>query len=319
MPIQLHATRKAANLVSNLDGLGKLLGFPVVRLNAVIECPSRHYSSFDVPKKNGGVRTIEPPHRPLREIQRSLLNRLYRRIKIPKHIHGGVPRRSIFTFARPHVGKSMVATLDIKDFFPSVGPSHLEPVFFQLGFRGEALNAVVSLTMLRDCLPQGAPTSCLLANLSFSNADASFNAVCRKRNLLYGRFVDDIAISGNVDFGELRGTFLGIIEAKDFQAAEDKIHFYAQSQRQIVTGLVLNEKLRPTREYVASLKQRIHNCRTFGPTFIANSDGLTVRKLKNSLTSSARFVGQSDPKLGKKLRGLLCSVAWGASTNRFSD
>ena len=42
--------------------------------------------------------------------------------KVPVHqaAHGFVPGRSTVTNAAPHVGKGIVVTMDLKDFFPTV-------------------------------------------------------------------------------------------------------------------------------------------------------------------------------------------------------
>jgi RNA-directed DNA polymerase len=226
-------------------------------------------------------------------------------------MHGGIPRRSIFSHARAHVGRQMVFTLDVAGFFPSTSARHVQPVLSTIGIGGQAAEDIKSLIMLDNGLPQGAPTSSVFANLAFAPADTLFFEFCRRQLLFYTRYVDDIAISGDRAFTELKGTFIQFIESSGYSiAARDKINPMLSARRQIVTGLVVNDKLRPTREFLADLKHEIRLCLDHGAEAIAVSHGLTILKLKERLTGQACFVQQIDPKVGKKLRGMLCGVDW---------
>jgi hypothetical protein len=183
-------------------------------------------------------------------------------------------------------------------------------MFAAMGFEGAALDDVVQLVTLLGCLPEGAPTSPLLANLAFASGDESFIRTCRKRKLRYSRYVDDIAISGDCDFHDLRGPFVETIIASGYAVADEKVCFLPRSRRQIITGLVVNDRLRPTREFVSSLKQEIRLCLEKGALTVADVHGTTIRKLKNQLTGRVAHVKHIDPKLGKRLRGMLCGVDW---------
>jgi len=287
-------------------------------IEQVVAGPAKFYGEMTIPKANGELRTINPPKKPLRAAQRALLRVLYQRLRIPSYLHGGIPRRSIFSHASLHVGHTMVATLDVKSFFPSTTRRHVEPVFVTAGIVGEALEDALALTMLDDSLPQGSPTSCLLANLAFVPVDQKFLRLCKHKSLNYSRYVDDIAISGDYEFLELKGPFVNFIREGDYEAAPKKVIFRSSGKRQVVTGLVVNEKLRPTSEFIGELKHNIRLCLKFGPETVAIYEGVEVGELKARLSGRVGHVAQCDPRLGRRLRGLMCGVRWvgSASTSR---
>jgi hypothetical protein len=204
----------------------------------------------------------------------------------------------------------MVATFDVRQFFPSTNTQLLTPVFTEMGFRYHAADALVKLVTLDDELPQGAPTSSLLANLAFSPGDDRFIRICRRRHLHYSRYVDDIAVSGDCDFCDLRGPFMQAIRLAGYDVAEEKIRFMRAGTRQIVTGLLVNERIRPTRQYLADLRRTIRLCMKNGAQSVADCNGVSVGTLKSQLTGRVAHVRHVDERLGARLRGLLCGVDW---------
>ncbi len=164
MPRLFKVKPDAQNRISSRNGLADLLAIRPNFIEAVSANPARYYGQMEIPRRDGGMRIIHPPRKPLRQAQRTLLNALYRRLRIPPYLHGGIPQKSIFTHARVHVGRQMVATLDVRAFFPSTTAAHVEPVLRAAGLSDEALSDALALTMLDNALPQGSPTSSLLVS-----------------------------------------------------------------------------------------------------------------------------------------------------------
>jgi RNA-directed DNA polymerase len=306
----IRTTPAADRVIRTRSELARLLDSNGDFIAGVVADPGKFYTAFPVPKPNGELRMIRPPRRSLRHLQRTLLQELYRRVRVRSCLHGGIRGRSIVTHATSHVGRHMVATLDIRKFFPSTTAAHLIPVLTALGFVEDALCDVLALVLLDGQLPQGAPTSSLLANLAFAPGDTNFIELCLPRKLRYSRYVDDIAISGAGDFHHLRGRFETAITSAGYAVAAEKIHFMPHHVRQVVTGLVVNEKLRPTQQFIADLKGEIRLCIEHGARLIALGQGLTVRQLKNRLTGRVAHVCHIDPALGRQFRGMLCGVEW---------
>jgi RNA-directed DNA polymerase len=310
MDDHIRKTAAADKIVSTRQHLAALLGVNVDVISDFTSDPARHYTEFPVPKPNGEVRIIRPPRRPLRKLQRSLLGIIYKRVQLRTCLHGGIRRRSIVTHASPHVGRFLVATLDIRKFYPSTTPEHLAPVFAAIGFLNEASEDLLGLVTLNNELPQGAPTSSLLANLAFASGDTRFIEICSKRRLSYTRYVDDIAISGEDDFRDLRADFVKIIESTGYSVADEKIRFMPKHDRQVVTGLIVNDRMRPTPVFLREIKDDIRLCLEHGAVFMAEAEGLTVTTLKKKLTGRVAHVRHIDAKLGKRLHGRLCGVNW---------
>ena len=316
MQVPIRTRSEAKTIINTRDDLAGLLGVEPTFISALTCDPAAQYTEFSIPKKDGGKRTIRPPKKPLRRIQRLLLRHIYERVVLPHCLHGGVPGKSIFTHARGHMGHNMVATLDIHKFFPSTTRSHVEPVLASIGFRSDALEDLLAMVLLNNELPQGAPTSSILANLAFASADIRFLRLARRRSLRYSRFVDDIAVSGNSLFPELRGTLIEFIIGAGYKVAPGKIDFTPHSRRQIVTGLVVNDKLRPTKEFISDLKHTIRLCIELGPHLVADDEGVSVKMLKARLTGRVSHVAQADYQTGKRFRGLLRGVQWRLSANK---
>jgi len=310
MSLRLAKNRRTCPIVATRDELAQLFDTTPHFIADAIANKSLHYGYFEIPKANGEMRVIQPPYEDLKFFQHLVLEYLYQRLRIPTYLHGGVPRRSAISHARPHVGKYMVATLDIRRFYPSTQHPRILPVLEDAGFVEDAKSDLVELLTLDGSLPQGAPTSCLLANLAFVPVDHPLRKVCRRHGLIFTRFVDDIAISGGADFRQLKGTFTEIINSTEYEIATEKTAFSPQCSRQVVTGLVVNEKLRPTREFISELKHDIHLCRREGPGVLAEAEGEEIATVKRRINGRVAHVAQCDKKLGKKLRRLLYDIPW---------
>jgi RNA-directed DNA polymerase len=307
------AKAKSRDVISNVDQLAKAVDVRVEFIRDVIARKEAHYSSFPKIKPDGTTRMIEPPKKPLRKVQRKILNLLYSRLRIPGFLHGGLPNRSILTHAEQHVGKQMVGTFDLKNFYPSVSESHVMPVVQEAGIRGEAAAFLLELVMLRGGLAQGAPTSSLLANLGFVDSDVKIRQACRRRKYAYSRFVDDIAISGDFDVERLKGLVKKVVEDAGFRLA-NKTKFRRCGTCQIVTGLVVNDKLRPTTQFIQSLRSDLRFCRDYDPELLADERGISRAKLKAQLEGRVRHLRRFDPRVARDLNDLLQhAIQWNAA------
>jgi RNA-directed DNA polymerase len=204
----------------------------------------------------------------------------------------------------------MVGTFDMKDFFPSTTAGHVAPVLAAAGFCDAALADVLQLLTLNSYLPQGSPTSSLLANLAFIHADVKIRRAFRRHGFRYTRFVDDLAISGqNVRL--LKGVVNNIVKGAGHKLAPLKTRFRTNHQRQIVTGLIVNEKLRPTKEFRTAIKRDVRLCRTLGPSVVADLNGVSIKRLRLKLLGRINHVGIFEPKEAEHLKRLLFyTVDW---------
>lgn len=310
MALSLKHLIKRSHNISSVVELSTLLKQPKVTLQELLACPERNYYSFEVPKKNGDSRTINAPSHTLKTVQHSFLHVLYESLKIPAFMFGGVPRKSIFGHAKKHVGREMVATLDVRNFYPSMKRNRVEELLFEVGLRDQALQSSLEFVLRNNELPQGAPTSCILANFGFVGVDSKFVALCKKQKLKYSRFVDDIAISGDSLTRDQKGAFISFIKEGGFEVATEKVHFFDRSQRQEVTGLIVNEKLRPTKKFITRVNKIIANCLNYGVEYASWIEGKSPGKLRQSLRGRIEHIKQADPIKGEKIRKKMYGIDW---------
>lgn len=100
-------------------------------LHIIYDCidgnQDKYYHVYEIPKKSGGMRTIEAPVDALKEMQRVLLDRvLYPVYGAHYSAMGFVPHRGIRKnaeehFQREHATKQTILKIDLKDCFPSIG------------------------------------------------------------------------------------------------------------------------------------------------------------------------------------------------------
>lgn len=310
MRAQRPTIRPFSEMVTSVEHLAGILGEKASVVAELAGNAEHLYTSFKLPKPDGGEREIKPPRLVLRTLQRKILRSFGERVRYPSWMMGSVPARSGFQHAGCHTNALMVATFDVKEFFPSTKCAMVLPVLEQFGLRSKALECATRLVLHEGGLPQGSPTSGLLANLVMDRADRRIDGFCRKRGLRFSRYVDDIAISGDCDLRSIRGTIVGFVEELGYKVPSPKIHFMGQEVRQVVTKLVVNDKLRPTAAFIDDVKRLIWECLKNGPAIAAAEHGVTVIRLKQQLTGRVTHIQQADPDLGRKLRGRLRGIVW---------
>jgi RNA-directed DNA polymerase len=299
--------------LKTLNSLAALLSTSELTLNSIVENRPLYYSSFKYKKADGSEREITPPKGELMRIQSALYRYLRNRVTFKKCVNGGVPHRSIITNARPHVGKDMLAKLDIRQFFPSTSEERVCDAFVGIGCEDSAARVLAGLTTFKNALPQGGPTSVFLGNLVLLKLDNDFLRLADRHGLSYTRFVDDITISANgKDLESFKAAFEGIILAHGYKPASGKTLFKPRSGPQIVTGLIVNDVLRPAPWFVRELKHAILGCwpKNEGVLRVAAANDCTVRELHASLNGKVSFVQSVDPKMGKSLYSLMCQILW---------
>ena len=141
-----------------------------------------NYDSFYVRKPKGGKRLIEQPAKPLKRLQKLLAKHLqgvYYPMKT-KAAYGFIPvpgdeeaPRNIYTNACQHLGQQWVLNLDMKSFFHTITEEHVLQTFIHPPFElsQEAALCLARICTLHGRLPMGAPTSPVLSNLVFIEAD----------------------------------------------------------------------------------------------------------------------------------------------------
>lgn len=230
------------------------------------------YKRFSITRRNGSTRLIHAPIKPLKDVQRTLATHFLQAYRRPSHVHGFVTERSPLTNAQIHERKFHVLRVDIEDFFPSISYRRIRGLFRAWPFEYQDKVAVLlaRLCCHNDALPQGAPTSPILSNYICRRMDRELAALAAAERCHFSRYADDLSFStsqhvfpaslGSNDGGvSVAGQALtAIISANGFNVNPAKTYFAGPSQRQRITGLVVNEKVNVPREYIRSLRSLLH-------------------------------------------------------------
>jgi RNA-directed DNA polymerase len=328
--------------LDHIADLAALLEIDLQRLNAWtrrLRMSPDHKSSFEAyfsywqPKQSGGARLIEHPKTDIKQAQRSLLRNLLNKVDPHEAAHGFLRGHSILSHARLHADKELVLRCDLKDFFLSVRASRVHVIFRYLGYNESVSRALTKLTTTRanwqvvregkkygvdfqtgkqyqaDHLPQGAPTSPALANLAAFKLDLRLNALAEQFGVVYSRYADDLAFSGAAESG-MRGErfylrVAAIAIEEGFALNMRKTHWMPASQRQTITGLVINEKPNIAREEFDRLKAILTNAARDG---LESQNRERHANFRAHLRGQIEFIRQVNPQRGEKLRRMLLRI-----------
>ncbi|MEZ0493854.1 reverse transcriptase family protein [Kineococcus sp. TBRC 1896] len=297
--------------------------------------PLHHYRSRWAGKR-GAPRLLEAPLPRLKVVQRTLLHRVLARFPVHDAAHGFVPGRSALTGASQHVRARTVVRFDLEGFFAAVPAGRVFGLFRQGGYPEPVAHAltglvthVTPLTVLRAMpdggsgderhrlrrnlsrahLPQGAPTSPALANLVVLGLDRRLAGWARAGGLTYTRYADDLTFSAadGLDPHRLRRAVVAIAADEGFRLNAAKTRVRGAGARQLVTGLVVNERLNVPREEFDRLKAVLHHCAQHGPD---GQDREGHPDFRAHLLGRIARVEAVNPAKGRRLRARFDAIAW---------
>lgn len=197
--------------IQSIEELSTNFGMPKFVITQYIFQADRYYSEFSVSKKNGkGTRRIAAPSRRLKGIQRWILDNILSNTPVSESCTGYTKKRSVVDNAKPHVDKAFVVNADIKDFFPSITIKRVIGLFQSLGYNRTISFCLARLCCFKGRLPQGAPSSPMIANLICRRLDTRLQAFAAARSWAYTRYSDDITISGSGGFDNAKDIFASI-------------------------------------------------------------------------------------------------------------
>jgi hypothetical protein len=329
-PLSRHAQGKKAQeshgvpALANLGQLRKLLGIRSPRQLGYFLLASDKdngpYTRFTIPKRAGAAREICAPRGQLRWVQRQLLDKILAQVPAHDAAHGFVVGRSTVTNALPHRGARVILKFDLTDFFPTIHYYRVVGLFARLGYAvGDVRFASaddsrqVAPTLARLCcyapdprawgnarLPQGAPTSPAVSNLVCRRLDARLEGLARRNAGVYTRYADDLTFSFRepaVDLGRFRWWVDQICHQEGFFVNQDKFRVIRGSQRQVVTGIVVNDELNVPRDERRRFRAILHNCRLRG----VESQARGHPRFADYLRGFASYVHMVQPEEGAEL------------------
>ena len=260
------------NDLNTRKDLAYFLGLPPKKLTHLlyIKGIDNCYTTFDIPKKSGGIRTIHAPNNELKPILRILASELskfqqqiWKDHNISQNIsHGFTQKKSIITNAKIHIRKKYVLNVDLKDFFDCFHFGRVAGYFEKNSYFSlphDIAIILAQLTCYKGNLPQGAPTSPIISNLICQILDYKVLSLAKKYKLDYTRYADDLTFSTNdKSFVSKKDDFLSeltiITEKGGFEINTNKTRLIFKDSRQSVTGLVVNQKANVERSFYKSTK-----------------------------------------------------------------
>ncbi len=175
----------------------------------------------------------------------------------------------IYSNAVLHRNKRFVFNIDLENFFPSFNFGRVRGYFIKnkyFNLNEKVAKIIAQIACYNNYLPQGSPSSPVISNLISQSLDARLATLATRNGCVYSRYADDITFSTNKkNFPENiakqtlidDGTYQWIpseslvkkIHTSGFKINEKKVFMQYRQSRQLVTGLVVNEKINVRKEY----------------------------------------------------------------------
>lgn len=161
------------------------------------------YTVFTIPKRSGGVRTIEATNEYGKALQRTALHILRDECKILEHdaAYGFVTKRNCKQALMRHKENESkyFLKMDIDNFFPSLTRDMVVNACAATAqcarYRTEVARMLDDCAFYNGRLSQGSPLSPYLANIVMLKFDILLSTYAEDHSLVYTRYADDILIS----------------------------------------------------------------------------------------------------------------------------
>lgn len=318
MPLEIHVT--AQEELPN----SKLNLYSMARLEALLKTSREHlasiagyagtyYRPFEKQERHRPFqkkinpskkrpRIIDNPGKELKIIQTKINNELLKSVTFPNYLCGGVPGKSVLDNVLMHVGAPVLVTVDIKSFFRRITNHQVYHVWRNVLDCSTKIAALLTqLTTFERHLPQGAPTSSLIANLVMFSIDGPIREDCARRGVVYSTWVDDLAFSGK-DAREVVLVVVSSLRHAGFSISHKKLHVMGPGTRKVLNGVLMCRFPNVLLERITRLRSGIHKLRT--KQVALNEIENYVRRLQGGI----HYVGSIAPRKAAKLRKELKEV-----------
>lgn len=333
-------------------------GFLRAAVSRKLREPYRVFRIGKRPSRNGEqrYRTITVPCAELRKVQGWVSQAILSKVRPHPASVAFSKGDRLIAAAAVHTNSQWLIKLDVSDFFESISERSVYKVFRSLGYQplvsfelarictrlgGPSTHAssfrwrsvegkwasigCYSVKSIRGLptvghLPQGAPTSPMLANLAMIEFDARIVSIAERYGLRYTRYADDIALS-TCDKNYTRSRCHRVIREIYSEMSREgllpnlaKMRITPPGGRKVVLGLTVDgDRPRLPREFKANLRQHLYylNKSDIGPVHHARARGFdSVSGLRNHLLGLASFAKQIDDEFGRSFTKSLNAIDW---------
>lgn len=293
----------------------------------------RHYHYHWINKKSGQKRLIEAPKQRMANVQRQIYLGILNHIPLHKTCHGFRRQHSCLSYAKPHAGKDVVIHMDLANFFTSIPIRRVHAIFTAIGFPESVARSLAGLCceqtpreiivqnpqlnwqqrkqLMEPHLPQGSPSSPVLANLCAYKLDLRLSALAEKLGGTYTRYADDLAFSGYADFAKHAHQLITLVAhiaiTEGFSVNHRKTRIMHQGVSQRLTGMTLNKFANIPRKDYDKLKAILHNCVKFGHK---SQNRNKQPNFKSHLQGRIAYVRSLNPEKANKLEMTFSEINW---------
>jgi RNA-directed DNA polymerase len=209
--------------------------------------PKEKYGTYQVDEKGRlRYRKLCVSRNHLKKLQEKI-NTFLQKIQLPDYAYGSVKERSNILNARQHVNSRYFLSVDLKNYFPNISHHQVYRMFKKNRFAQPVASILTQLTTYKGGLPQGPPTSPLIANLVFVETGKRLLDAIKDHDIIFTTYLDDLTFSSKKDFKFLIPTLLQIIKEGGFVLNHKKIT-YKVGKAEVTGVIIYQNKLWPTPE-----------------------------------------------------------------------
>lgn len=257
-----------------------------------------NYKIFKIKKRKSGYRTIYEPSYNLKKIQTNILKNILEHKKISKSAKAYYKNAKLIDNAKEHLNKKIILKLDIEDFFQNINFFSVYKSCFGLEYFPLSIGILLTnLCTYNGFVPQGSPTASYISNLILREFDDEINNFCESKNISFTRYSDDMTFSGDFEIHMVIKKVRQELKKIGFNLNNAKIKVISKKNRQVVTGIVVNEKLQTTIDYRNKIRQEIYYINKFGLDSHLSSINYKLDKeiYLNKLLGKINYVLQINP------------------------
>lgn len=338
----IHLTERNYPVLFSSVHLAIEMGVQSNYLNFLVLNREIRYKYFKLKKSKGGYREIMSPMEDLKWMQRWILLNILKDTYLTDAAKGFRPKISIADNAKPHQNKKVILKVDLLKFYDTITEKRVFGLFKHMGYIPNLAVDLAKLTTAKHrkaywedmnadekvllnelytnkpaILPQGAPTSPMIANLIANRMDKRFLGLSKKYNFKYTRYADDLTFSAddNKDIPPIEA-IKAIIEKEGFYMNPKKIVYMKRGMKQFVTGLTVTNGVHVPKKLRKEIFMHLHFTKRFGPiTHVQNWS--RKRNLPNPkvafqdwLSGSIAFIYSIEPETGKKMLDIFNKIDW---------
>lgn len=330
---------KGLPVIFDVGHLAYILNKNMNEMTSIIKNTSQKYSYFAIKKRNGRLRRIMAPYQELQMVQVWIKESILDKIRHPNCVTAFVSERNTHKNAKVHEGRKYVLKFDLKDFFESINIARVVAAFKWIGYDNK-----VAFCLARICtaniddykfdrlenkpevqvlfddlrkkpfpfLMQGASTSPGLANIVCGRLDKRLNGYALRNGISYTRYADDITFSSdNKSLLPSINFIRKVVNSEGFQLNDKKTKLLHEGNRQIVTGLLIDDHVRVPGRYKRDIMRHIHFCQKFGGRNHFNRIAPLMAYGKEWLEGRIRYVYSIEPPTAQKMWKEFEKIDWG--------